>query len=805
MISERDVNNLLKAFDDVYCLIMSINIAQNEFHVISSFDDFTKLCRTDITYDELFVSIHNRVHELSRNAFCKIFSRESLNEAFDNNEHSLSCEYKMLCCDGAYHWFKSRVKLVENNSENKTLFLFTRLIDEQHNNNLKKEFYINAIERIGSSFVAIVDIDITNDIAKPIKLTNAPVKLFDESISYMDSFRKFAKEYIIADDYEKALNFFKPQNLIDSLTDEKSIISIDVREWIDGEIKWARMQIQPIFIQDAQVKEYVLAIKDIDYEKRRDEEVRNEIKKRQDQLIFIGKRFYRMHIYIDLQADTYRMLMFDDDNSYDDILEGKYSENIEKICRNIKEPYHELFIREASLERLRERVAKKDTEHVEYEYISEKDDGTVNKLVVSAFVNSSDTGDEVLISIRDITEEEKQRKRLEEALLAAKEANKAKSRFLSNMSHDMRTPMNAIVGMTSIAKVHSDDKEKVSRCLEQIDTSSQYLLQLINNVLDMSVIESGNIKLNETETKLEDIYYAVSCIILPMIEEAGITIRQRSYIVEHKNVIADELKIRQILINIFSNAIKYTTSGGKITVDIVETSRIGSDIAEYGIVVSDTGIGMSSDFVKKVGQPFERAGNSTLSKVHGTGLGMTITKNFIDLMDGDISIESEEGKGTTVSVVLRLKYIPEVEQASETEEVLDYSGIRVLVVDDNKVNRDIMKDYLDDVNVQYDMVNDGVDCIECLKKVPDWYYDIIFMDIQMPVMDGYEATLKLRDTPRTYLKSVPIIALTANAFIADVKKSLDIGMDGHLAKPIMLSRLYGIIEKYYKIKTNKDN
>lgn len=796
-----DANNLLKAFEDVYCLIMSVNISKNEFHIISSIDDFTKLCAIDISYDGLFSNMYNGVHVEYRQEFAGVFSRKRLVERYNNGERDITCEYRLMCCDGEYHWFVTRVKYVSCDPDNISVIILSELEDDEYEQKQQDIFYRNVIERISSSFVAILSIDINKDKCRPIKLTNVDSDFFGRKGSYKIDFKRYSERFIISEDNDKAMEFLKPDRLRECLLNYDDIISLDIREKINGEIKWARMQVQPSVFSDGKVAEVILAIKNIDEEKKKEEAIRQEIKKRQDQLLFLGKRFYRMHIYIDVQADTYKILMFDDDHSYDDILEGKYSENIDNICRCVQSPYKEKLLSEAPIEKLRERIAENSNEHVEYEYQRQLDDGSIKKYITSAYINSSDSGEEILISIRDVTAEEKQRKQLEDALLATKEANKTKSEFLSNMSHDMRTPMNVIVGMTSIAMVHSNDKDKVSKCLEQIDKSSQYLLQLINNVLDMSVIESGNTKLNESETNLVDIYEAVRCIIMPMIEEAGINIHQRSYNVEHTHVIADELKIRQILINIFSNAIKYTATGGTITVDFVESTRMSNDITEYGIVIADTGIGMSCDFVKKVGQPFERAGNSTLSKVHGIGLGMSITKTFIDLMGGEINIESEEGMGTTVSIILRLKYVPEENQTAEINELMDYSGIRVLVVDDNKVNRDIMMDYLDDVNIEYDMVNDGVDCIELLNKVSDWYYDIIFMDIQMPVMDGYEATLKIRQMQREYAKRVPIIALTANAFISDVKKSLDIGMNGHLAKPIMLIRLYAIIEKYYKLKS----
>lgn len=368
-----------------------------------------------------------------------------------------------------------------------------------------------------------------------------------------------------------------------------------------------------------------------------------------------------------------------------------------------------------------------------------------------------------------------------EARIRAEAANEAKSAFLLNMSHDIRTPMNAIIGFNRMAMAHIDEREKVLECLEKVDASSRHLLSLINDVLDMARIESGNIEcvlqpLRISETARE---------LLDMMRETapeGLKIESDFGGIVHDSVRADRVHVNRVLINVISNAVKYTPAGGTVRYSIREAPDDGGRKHTYDFIVEDTGVGMSEAFLKHIFEEFTRERTSTLSGVQGTGLGMAITKRLLELLGGTIRIESEPGKGTRVTIRLEMEEIDPAALASEAEEAADLSllrGKRVLLVEDNELNMEIACDILEEYGLRIDTAENGAVAVE--KYAAGQRYDLILMDVQMPVMDGYTATQRIRAMPG---ERVPIAAMSANAFDADRKRALQCGMDAHLAKPI---------------------
>ncbi len=517
------------------------------------------------------------------------------------------------------------------------------------------------------------------------------------------------------------------------------------------------------------------------------------------------------------------------------------------------------------------------------------------------------------------------RDELESALALAEQANRAKTTFLNNMSHDIRTPMNAIIGFTSLAKTHIDNKERVEDYLDKITQSSNHLLSLINDVLDMSRIESGKVNIEEKEENLADILHSIRNIV-----QADVNAKQMEFVIDtvdvtDENIYCDKLRVNQILINLLSNAIKFTEPGGTISVRITQKpiSKKGYGIYEFRI--KDNGIGISKEFLKEIFEPFARERNSTVSGIQGTGLGMAITKNIVDMMGGTIKVESEVGKGTEFIVTLELrlqeehKEIEEIEQLKgvhalvvdddmnscqsiahmlrqlglksewtmygkeavvrakeaeqmkekyqiyiidwlmpdmngiettrrirkivgknppiimlsaydwgeieteareagvtefvskplfpsdlrrillksigkeekeeKEEEKVDFSGRRILLVEDNMMNREIATEYLQDFGFLVENAENGKEACEILEKSEPGYFDLVLMDIQMPVMNGYEATKAIRKFKNKQIANIPILAMTANAFEEDKKAAKEAGMNGHLAKPIDIPKL----------------
>ena len=385
---------------------------------------------------------------------------------------------------------------------------------------------------------------------------------------------------------------------------------------------------------------------------------------------------------------------------------------------------------------------------------------------------------------------------LKQSLEQAKEGSAAKSAFLFNMSHDLRTPLNAIIGFSELMKSHWEDSKISRNYLEKIDESSQYLLSLINNILEMSKIESGKEELKE---KPWDIY--TSCDNLLQFFEPDI--RQKNQTlnyavnIKHNMILTDSLKIREIYVNLMSNAIKYTNVGGTISFSLEEIER-EEGLSDYKAIVQDTGIGISKEYLPHIFENFTREKTSSESGVIGTGLGMPIVKKLVDLMHGTISIESEEGKGTTVVVNPPHRYIVEEQEVKEVDDKeIDLTGKHVLLVEDNDLNAEIAQTLLEDKGLKVMRAKDGLEAITIVKENAVDCFDCILMDIQMPRMNGFEACKVIRSLPNNR-SQLPIIALTANAFEEDRKDCLDAGMSDHVSKPIEIQSLLQTIESVLK-------
>lgn len=399
--------------------------------------------------------------------------------------------------------------------------------------------------------------------------------------------------------------------------------------------------------------------------------------------------------------------------------------------------------------------------------------------------------------------EKKQRELLQEALTQAEYANRAKTVFLNSMSHDIRTPMNAIVGFTALAEEHITETERVRDYLRKISVSSKHLLSLINDVLDMSRIESGNVKMEQNRMCLAELLHELQTIV-----HTDVYDKQLNYDVINNSdtgriIIGDKLRLNQILLNLVSNAIKFTPKGGRITLRINEELTDDNQVL-YQIDVEDTGIGMSKDFLPHVFEPFVREQTSTISKIQGTGLGLSITKKLIDLMGGSITVQSVEGRGTVFSVSLSFEISEQAESKLEPQcnvseqKRISFEGKRVLLVEDNELNQEIAEAILQMVGFEVEIADDGFKAVELVQGAQAGYYDLVLMDIQMPVMNGYDATRAIRALDNPVLANIPIVAMTANAFEEDRRAALACGMNEHIAKPINVPRLVEVVGELFK-------
>ena len=386
-------------------------------------------------------------------------------------------------------------------------------------------------------------------------------------------------------------------------------------------------------------------------------------------------------------------------------------------------------------------------------------------------------------------------KQIEKVATEAQHANQAKTRFLFNMSHDIRTPMNAIIGYTQLLENNLDNKKQALDYISKLKSSSTILLSLINYILEMTQIESGKLDLKKEIGDLDDLVKNINVVVEPLIKEKKL---HYSYHLEikHHHIICDKTKLREIVLNILSNAIKYTPEGGNIELLIQEISFENNKV-KYHFIIIDNVIGMKEDFLPHIFEEFAREKTSTESKVPGVGLGLPIVKSLIDMMNGTIQVESKSNKGTKFTVELSFLTSLQVENVNERNtSTLDFSGKHILLVEDNELNAEIGIELLNTFKVIIDLAKNGEECIKILEKMPEGYYDLILMDIQMPIMDGYEATKIIRSFNNKNAQ-IPIIAMTANAFEEDRKHALQLGMNEHLAKPVDIEKLKDVLTKYF--------
>ncbi|ORT99329.1 hypothetical protein D081_2058 [Anaerovibrio sp. JC8] len=392
-----------------------------------------------------------------------------------------------------------------------------------------------------------------------------------------------------------------------------------------------------------------------------------------------------------------------------------------------------------------------------------------------------------------------QNRKLEKAVEEAKEASRAKSDFLSRMSHDIRTPMNAIVGMGLIAESHKNDPEKLSECLKKIATSSKYLLNLINEVLDMSRIESGNLGINKNVVNVPDLVGSVVAMVGPQLEARRHSMNVEINNIIHETVLSDSLRMQQVFVNILSNSIKYTPDGGNIGLTVSEVP-VSDSRSLYVFKFKDNGIGMSKEFQEKIFQPFAREQDDHETEVKGTGLGMAITKAIIDLLDGTIHINSALKKGTEITIEFDLEFVEETASDNQ-KKIVDFSDIRldgkrILLVDDISLNLEIAENLLEMTGAVMEKATNGKEAVDMVLEKGAGYYDLIFMDARMPIMDGYEATRSIRAQGTEYALKLPIIAMSADAFSEDIENFKKCGMNDYVSKPIDLKSLARVLQQY---------
>ncbi len=505
---------------------------------------------------------------------------------------------------------------------------------------------------------------------------------------------------------------------------------------------------------------------------------------------------YREVYMLDLVSNYYRMIYPDNHNAaargdYKKLLEKRvaYEKTDSRMHGDIRSLLQPEQIQKSLMN---ENVA-------EYRYLRKMPEGGEEWCVVAFTVNERMDGVPIsaVMGVRSIESiirsEERQNAILSDALTQARQANEAKNMFLANMSHDIRTPMNAIMGFSALLENEAENPEKVRQYARRIISSSRHLLGLINDVLDMSRIESGNMALNVARLPLREFLDEISSVILPQARKKGQRFDLHISGDVPDRILGDRMRLEQVLINLLTNAVKYTPEGGNIRLSVIKCGQRSSSYVHLRFIVADDGIGMNEEFQKTVFDPFTREIDSLTNKVQGTGLGMAITKNLVDLMSGTISVKSKKGEGSTFTVDVEFPLPLQEEMKSEitapeTERPL--IGKRILAAEDNEINAEILSEVLKLEGIDCDLAQDGNEAVEMFINSEPGYYDLILMDIQMPHMNGYDATRVIRASGHPDALTVPIAAMTANAFTEDVQRAISCGMNEHISKPIDIAALH---------------
>ncbi len=576
-------------------------------------------------------------------------------------------------------------------------------------------------------------------------------------------------------------------------------LSREVQSYFDdGSIRWARVTSRVIQNPSTGHLECIVYGMDISDEMST-RKAYEQNASRQTALFNALARDYLNVYLIDAEHDTVHILKLDGFVTSglvgDSKIDYPYGATCERYVNERVHPDDRDMVRNAMrLEVIERELAKKpefvgayrivddagETHFYQYKYlVAENDEG-----ILAGFQNIDAT----------IAAEREQQELLRNALVAAEEANVAKSAFLSNMSHDIRTPLNAIIGFNGLAQQHLDDREALERYLSKISISSSHLLDLVNDVLDMSRIESGQVGLSESVIDLDALLESLRAIVAGSAEAAGIEFVCDTAGLKHQTVVGDELKIKKILVNLLGNAVKFTEPGGTVWFTVEERRLRSSEYAHFLFRVRDTGIGMSKEFQAHAFDAFAREKEVADGSAAGTGLGLSIVKSLVNMMDGTIRLKSKQGVGSEFTVSLHLKTVDEAEKESEPEEdaregngalaMARLKGRRVLLVEDNELNREIAFEVLKGAGFKVDTAENGLEAVRAVAEAVPGTYDVVLMDIRMPVMNGYEATRTIRDLSDPVRAHVPIIAVTANAFSSDRDEALAAGMDGHIAKPI---------------------
>lgn len=607
----------------------------------------------------------------------------------------------------------------------------------------------------------------------------------------VDGFFDSIYKYIYDDEMKKQyMDTFNRRSLLNSFYEGKRIISLKhLYKSTGGRTLWVRSKINLLKNPNTGDIEVILNATDITKERQHEK--------------LMGALVSGSYVFvICLEAETGIYTFYKNGESKESHWENGYDYDCRKYCENnVISHNKEEIINDVTAENILLHLENENSVYQKIVNVINEDNKECIYQFVFRYLDFKNK--QVMITCSDVTrvieKSYEKTKKLQSILSDLKKANKAKSDFLSRMSHDMRTPMNAIIGLAQITLQSDELSLQTRQNMQDIYDSGKLLLSLINDTLDMNKIESNKLKLRNEPASFEMILRRIISCVKPMADEKNISIRVRYINAYSDKLIMDKLRVEQILLNLISNSIKFTDDGGRIEV-IIEQTFTEKDVCDIKICIRDNGIGISPEFMSRLFEPFEQENDSMTHTYCGTGLGMAIVKGLVEMMNGKIDVESQKGKGTSVKVQLKFNRShdeivkKEIPQAKES----NLEGKRVLLCEDHELNAKVALYMLRDKKMEADHAVNGQMAVEMFKEKPEGYYDLILMDIRMPVLDGIEATQQIRSMDRCDAKTIPIIAMTANAYVQDIEKCLEAGMNAHIAKPIDMNNMYMTVEKYIK-------
>ena len=685
-------------------------------------------------------------------------------------------------------------------------------IDEEMRLEAQHAEQLVVIEGLTEDFGCVNYVDLTTDayanttIYRVSDTLSAIIPGWREERNFLKRLQLFAEHAVYEPDREKFIERAGKEVVLNHLKTDPAYF-VNFRWRIGDDVSYSQIKFTADYAADRSIKGLVIGIHSID-EVKRGEMQRAEymavIASLADDFEFVGiidKKNDELTIYRTSASLEKALNVFEGEK----IGYTVFKQQLEQMV--VEEDRKELLVRDGSdviaealmkdpVYKFEERLMiDGQVQYYRIKFTQDQDDP--DKLVFGLLNIDQQVRNE--IAIGELEKELEYQNELKEARDRAEAASRAKSAFLFNMSHDVRTPMNAIIGFTDIAQKHIHDIDKVADSLQKIKNAGMHLLSLLNDVLDMSRVESGHVEITEEPADLLEIMDGIAPIVSPLAMAKNIDYKTVYDGIRDRRVRADILHINQVVINLLTNAVKYTAEGGMVTLRLEQEEDVKDGVCMYSIIVEDTGIGMSKEFMAGMFESFVRENREEVMKESGVGLGLAITKRLVTLMNGTITVASELGNGSVFTVKLPLKIQSEDEAETREAEVIhepkSLEGKKILLVDDNELNREIAVEILEDSGMVVDMACNGMEAVEMVKQNGMRFYDAILMDIQMPVMNGYEATEAIRALPDDG-KPVVIIALSANAFEEDKRKSLSVGMNAHIPKPVNAAELVETLRKY---------